>query len=193
MRSESRPPLSAWQTTSPPRTLVTVNATLPSSTRMRAPGATFSARRGKDTCTPVSSPSQGAARKVNSSPSRARPRRRGICRLRRISGPLVSSIMAVCSPCFRRSSFTRSMRALWSACVPCEKLNRAQSMPESMSCSRTPAPSEAGPSVQMIFVFLIVLSHRLPRITLGMQSGGAGRTRVFRFRPLRTVSIATKL
>lgn len=48
-------------------------------------------------------------------------------------------------PCFRRSSFTRSMRALWSACVPCEKLNRAQSMPESMSCSRTPAPSEAGP------------------------------------------------
>ena len=73
----------------------------------------------------------------------------------RISGPFVSSKIAIGSPSSARSFLTMSIRFFCSSCVPCEKFSLATFIPASISFRSTSSLSVAGPSVQTIFVFLI--------------------------------------
>src|SRR5687768_16498733 len=59
----------------------------------------------------------------------------------------------------QRASASRMRRttSACSACVPCEKLSRATSMPAAASRSRSATLDEAGPMVQTILVRRIVL------------------------------------
>ena len=74
---------------------------------------------------------------------------------RRISGPLVSSKVAICNPSSPLIFITRSNLFLCSSCEPCEKLNRATFMPASMISRSFSSLSLDGPKVQIILVFLI--------------------------------------
>ena len=79
--------------------------------------------------------------------------------LTRISGPLVSKMVATGSPSSSRSRVTASSFLAASSWVQWEKLNRAAFMPPSISRRRTLSSSVAGPSVQMIFVFRNMAYH----------------------------------
>ena len=83
---------------------------------------------------------------------------------RRISGPLVSNRLATgtFSSSRRRERVWKASR--WLSWVPWEKLNRATSIPARIMLRMTPSETEAGPSVQTIFVFLIgIVSPQNPR------------------------------
>ena len=77
-----------------------------------------------------------------------------------ISGPLVSSSVATGILSSSRSLFITSARRLWSLWPPCDILNLATFIPLNISSRRTFSSSVAGPSVQIILVFLI--KKRLP-------------------------------
>ena len=72
----------------------------------------------------------------------------------RISGPLVSRMVATAAPSSSRTRFTLFSRARWLSWVPWEKLKRAASMPVNIRARSFSSSSTAGPMVQIIFVFL---------------------------------------
>ena len=79
----------------------------------------------------------------------------------RISGPLVSSRSATGRLSSSRTFFTRSAFLFCSSWLPWEKFSLATFMPASISSRITCSLSEAGPNVQIIFVFLIVMIFSL--------------------------------
>ena len=79
----------------------------------------------------------------------------------RISGPLVSSIVATAAPSSSRTWRSLLSVASWLSCVPCEKLKRAAFMPVRMSSRSFSSSSTEGPMVQIIFVFLKKVSSNI--------------------------------
>ena len=78
--------------------------------------------------------------------------------LMRISGPLVSRMVATGRPMASRTDLSMFSRSRCSGWLPWEKLNRAASMPVRISVRIMSSLSTAGPRVQMIFVLLIVIT-----------------------------------
>lgn len=121
---------------------------------MVEPSCTSPARSGKLIEACVSSPSIGEARRVKAVPffRRTFP---FLKEPRRISGPFVSSMVAMGRSSSSRRRTTRSSVFLCISWSPCEKLKRATAMPDRISSRKTLSSSVAGPIVQTIFVFLI--------------------------------------
>ena len=140
----------------------TVMRTRPSSSRMASPAFTSPDRSLYVMEQRVSSPSISLVQRVNSAPSfsSAEPFLKFFSRT---SGPLVSSMAATGRSSSSRRAFSWSSRALWPAWSPWEKLKRATFMPESSISRRTPSRSVAGPRVQTILVFLILITTFLER------------------------------
>ena len=78
--------------------------------------------------------------------------------LMRISGPLVSRMVATGAPRVSRTFLNMVSRASCSAWEPWEKLKRAAFMPFRMSFCMVSGLSTAGPRVQIILVFLRFIS-----------------------------------
>ena len=106
------------------------------------------------------SPSTSRVVRVKGAPSWSSTRPQPKARMR-ISGPLVSKMVATGRPRLSLTRLNRVSRAPWVSWVPWEKLKRAASMPDRMSCSMTSSLSDAGPRVQTIFVFLMLATSCL--------------------------------
>ncbi|SIN59029.1 Uncharacterised protein [Mycobacteroides abscessus subsp. abscessus] len=78
----------------------------------------------------------------------------------RISGPFVSSKIATVLPNLLETLRIVSILALCSAWSPCEKFKRATFIPALISFSSISSDSDAGPIVQTILVFLIIISSQ---------------------------------
>ena len=76
----------------------------------------------------------------------------------RISGPFVSSIIAIGKPNSSLTFFIRSIRISWSLCEPCEKLSLQTLRPALKSSFKIFSESDAGPIVQTILVFFMLTS-----------------------------------
>ena len=152
--AEMKPPLMTVQTMSVCVALTTTISISPSSMRMCVPRETSLGRPAKliDTISDVPCTSRVVSVKLCPAFSSTF----GSANLpMRISGPFVSASSATGSPSSLRMRLTASTRTFCSSCVWCEKLTRATSIPESIRARSTFSSSVAGPSVQMIFVFLI--------------------------------------
>ena len=75
----------------------------------------------------------------------------------RISGPFVSKRVATGKFNSLLILITFASFCFCSSCVPCEKLNLATFIPASINSLKVSSFSLAGPIVQIIFVFLILL------------------------------------
>src|SRR5438067_2019540 len=67
-------------------------------------------------------------------------------------GPCRSAITASGRPTSAWTLRTSSIRAAWSACVPCEKFRRAPSIPAATSARSVSGSLDTGPIVATIFV-----------------------------------------
>ena len=148
------PPLSTTHWISLSLTFCTCSSIRPSSMRMRSPSLTSFVRSWKLTEARVLSPTICSVVRVKGSPSFKTVFPPSIFP-RRISGPLVSSSAPSETSISLRSFLTSFNLFRCSSWEPWEKLKRATFMPASIISRSTCSVSLAGPSVQIIFVFLI--------------------------------------
>ena len=129
---------------------MTTNSSSPSSRSNRSPGDTAAKSSGIGNSARSSLPTTGSVVSTNRASRRSRV---PVATLpMRIFGPHKSCITAMHRPVSTRAFCTASNRAWCSSYVPCEKLNRATSIPVRASSATCPGSSTAGPSVQTILV-----------------------------------------
>ncbi|OQA06264.1 MAG: hypothetical protein BWY65_02230 [Firmicutes bacterium ADurb.Bin373] len=129
----------------------TFMAIKPSATSIVSPLRTSPGRPGWVTGMSFLSPLTGSVVSVIRAPS-ARWTGSSLKYPRRISGPLVSSIMATYLPHSSAACRIASIFRLCSSCVPCEKFRRATFIPASINFFKIFTLSLAGPIVQTILV-----------------------------------------
>src|SRR5213594_3685092 len=158
-----RPPAATTQCTSVGVVASTRSWIMPSSIQISSPGLTRPRYSGGETKTRSLVPTQGVRQSVNGRPASRSTRRPPPSPNvpSRIFGPCRSCRMATGRPQRASASRMRRMTSACSACVPCEKLSRATSMPAAARRSSCSTVQDAGPIVQTIFVRRIAL--RRPR------------------------------
>ena len=145
------PPLRTSHSTSFPRIARTSSSIRPSDKSTRAPGSTSRASPGKSVEMSVALPGTERGVMVSRLPFLSSTGAPSFNRPVRIFGPCRSCKMQIVRFSLRAASRNRWMRPECSACVPCEKLRRATSMPSRISSPMHSAESQAGPIVQTIF------------------------------------------
>ena len=151
---ETVPPLITSQTISVSSIALIVSSIKPSSIRMLLPTSTsffrflyvMVARSAVPMISSVVSRNVAPASKKAFPPSKSRSR---------ISGPLVSCIIARGRPSSLAAFFARLIFISCSAWSPCEKLKRATFIPARSSSFNFSSVCDTGPIVQTIFVFLM--------------------------------------
>ena len=160
LRSPSTASLTTRQAMSAPSTASTASSMRPSSTSSCVPGRTCSDKPAHVWVTRSALPATSRSVSTIPSPARSATGRPPASLPVLISGPRMSKRIAQGDPVRAHARRTRAMRSACSACVPCEKLSRATSMPASRRRESTPSSSVAGPRVQMIFVRFAMSSLR---------------------------------
>ncbi len=149
------PPLTTTQPISWPRISDTKSSMSPSSRSILLPGFSAWWSRGYVTETRCWSPTMSSVVTVKAAPSSRVTW--SVLKVRmRISGPLVSRMVATGIRSSSLTCRTRLSRPRCSSCLPWAKLRRTALAPDKSSFLNISGLSTAGPSVQIIFVFLIM-------------------------------------
>jgi len=147
----------------PPAVSITSSSRSPSATRIRCPFCSFASASFHDNEIRAGDPFPAATVKpssvvmTTSSPLFMVTLPSFSTMPVRISGPLVSNIIATGIPNSLEIRLTRSTVARCSSFVPWEKLRRATFIPASTRSRTTESSNDAGPKEHTIFVFLFFI------------------------------------